>query len=584
LERPAGLGRFGLSDRAETSSDPCAALQIHLDIAPDEEAHVLFALGQGRDRDQACELAQHWSNTERVDRAWLKLREHWDRLLDGIRVETPDPAFDLMINRWLLYQSLSSRILARSGFYQSSGAFGFRDQLQDRLAFLHVDPEGVRDHIIACAARQFREGDVLHWWHPPGNRGVRTRSSDDLLWLPFVTAEYVRATGDRAILDVEIPFLEAPPLGEKERDRYALFDTSREIRSLFEHCERALERGVTSGAHGLPLIGDGDWNDGMNRIGDRGIGESIWLAWFAIRTMSDFAKLCEARSDKSRATSWRRRARALMQSVQTDGWDGEWYLRAFDDEGHPWGSKNSEECRIDSISQSWAALSGAAPPDRVDLALRAADRELVRDEEKLACLLWPPFDATRRDPGYIKSYPPGMRENGGQYTHAATWLAWAFATRGNGDRAVDIFRCISPISHAATREDAVRYAVEPYVIAADIYSAPPHTGRGGWTWYTGAAAWAWRLGVEAILGIKRAGDELEIDPRIPKQWAECRMVVRFPSGALEILIENPDGTGSGVREILVDDQRLSERTVRIPVDGNEHQVVVRLGESSELES
>jgi cyclic beta-1,2-glucan synthetase len=273
-----------------------------------------------------------------------------------------------------------------------------------------------------------------------------------------------------------------------------------------------------------------------------------------------------------------------MQSVQTDGWDGEWYLRAFDDEGHPWGSKNSEECRIDSISQSWAALSGAAPPDRVDLALRAADRELVRDEEKLACLLWPPFDATRRDPGYIKSYPPGMRENGGQYTHAATWLAWAFATRGNGDRAVDIFRCISPISHAATREDAVRYAVEPYVIAADIYSAPPHTGRGGWTWYTGAAAWAWRLGVEAILGIKRAGDELEIDPRIPKQWAECRMVVRFPSGALEILIENPDGTGSGVREILVDDQRLSERTVRIPVDGNEHQVVVRLGESSELES
>jgi len=581
LERPAGLGRFGLSDRVETSGDPCAALQIHLDIAPDEEAEVLFALGQGCDRSRACELAQYWSNAERVDRAWLKLREHWNHLLDGIRIETPDPAFDLMINRWLLYQSLSSRILARSGFYQSSGALGFRDQLQDRLAFTHVDPEGVRDHIIACAARQFREGDVLHWWHPPGNRGVRTRSSDDLLWLPFVTAEYVRVTGDRAVLDVEIPFLEAPPLGEKERDRYALFDTSREIGSLFEHCERALERGVTSGAHGLPLIGDGDWNDGMNRIGDCGVGESIWLAWFAISTMSDFAKLCEDRSDKGRATSWRRRAHALTQSVQREGWDGEWYLRAFDDEGLPWGSKDSDECRIDSVSQSWAVLSGAAPLDRADLALCAADRELVRDEEKLVCLLWPPFDTTRRDPGYIKGYPPGMRENGGQYTHAATWLAWAFAKSGNGDRAVDIFRYTNPISHAATREDAVRYAVEPYAIAADICSAPPHTGRGGWTWYTGAAAWAWRLGVEAILGIKRVGDELEIDPRIPRQWAECRVLMRFPNGALEIRIENPDGVGSGVQEILVDDQRLIERMVRIPVDGHEHQVVVRLGESSE---
>jgi cyclic beta-1,2-glucan synthetase len=584
LERPAGLSRFGLSDRVETNDDPCAALQIHLDIAPDEEADVLFVLGQGCDRDQACELARHWSNANRVDRAWVALREHWDRLLDGIRVETPDPTFDLMINRWLLYQSLSSRILARSGFYQSSGAFGFRDQLQDRLAFTHVDPDGVRDHIIDCAARQFREGDVLHWWHPPSNRGVRTRCSDDLLWLPFATAEYVRATGDLAILDVEIPFLEAPPLDGKEHDRFALFETSREARSLFEHCERALERGVTSGTHGLPLIGYGDWNDGMDRIGNRGIGESVWLAWFAISAMGAFTELCEARSDRGRATTWRRRARSLKQSVEREGWDGEWYLRAFDDEGFSWGSKDSGECRIDSISQSWAVLSGAAPPDRVELALGAADRELVRDDDKLVCLLWPPFDVTRRDPGYIKSYPPGMRENGGQYTHAAAWLAWAFAESGNGDRAAEIFSYINPISHSATREDAVRYAVEPYVIAADIYSAPSHVGRGGWTWYTGAAAWAWRLGVEAILGIKRAGDELEIDPRIPRGWAECRAVMRFPSGTLDIRIENPDGVASGVFAIFVDDQRLTERMVRVPVDEQEHRVVVRLGEPSESES
>jgi len=581
LGRPAGLGRFGLSDRAETSSEPCAALQIHLDIGPYEEVDVLFALGQGRDRSQACELARQWSSSERVDRAWLELREYWDRILDAIRVETPDPAFDLMVNRWLLYQSLSSRILARSGFYQSSGAFGFRDQLQDHLAFIHANPKGVRNHILACAERQFVEGDVLHWWHPPGNRGVRTRCSDDLLWLPFATAEYVRATGDLAILDVEIPFLKAPLLGEKERDRYASFDSSREIRSLFEHCERALERGVTSGKHGLPLMGNGDWNDGMDRIGDRGIGESVWLAWFAISAMNDFAGLCEARSDKGRAINWRRRARSLQQSAQREGWDGEWYLRAFDDEGFPWGSKDSGECRIDSVSQSWAILSGAAPPDRADLALRAVDRDLVRDEEKLVRLLWPPFDVTRRDPGYIKSYPPGMRENGGQYTHAAAWLAWAFAKRGNGDRAAAIFRYINPISHAATREDAVRYAVEPYVIAADVSSAPPHTGRGGWTWYTGAAAWAWRLGVEAILGIKRVGDELEIDPRIPRDWTECRVVMRFPGGTFEIRIENPDRIGSGVREIFVDDQKVDERTLRIPVDGREHAAVVRLGGSLE---
>jgi cyclic beta-1,2-glucan synthetase len=321
----------------------------------------------------------------------------------------------------------------------------------------------------------------------------------------------------------------------------------------------------------------------MDRVGARGIGESIWLAWFATSVMNAFAEICEARSDQSRATSWRRRARSLQQSAQREGWDGEWYLRAFDDDGLPWGSKDSEECRIDSISQSWAILAGAAPSDRADLALSAVDRNLVRDEEKLVRLLWPPFDATRRDPGYIKSYPPGMRENGGQYTHAATWLAWAFAKRGKGDRAAEIFRCINPIYHAVTREDAMRYAVEPYAVAADICSAPPHTGRGGWTWYTGAAAWAWRVGVEAILGIARVGDVLEIDPRIPGDWAECRALMRFSGGTLEIRIENPDGCGSGVREILVDGQKLSEARVEIPADGGEHTAVVRLGPPTESE-
>jgi len=583
LRRPAALRRFGLSGRAGMCSEPCAALQIHLDIAPGEEADALFVLGQGRDRSEACELARQWRQHEQADRAWIELREYWDRMLGGIRVETPDPAFDLMLNRWLLYQSLSSRILARTAFYQSSGAFGFRDQLQDRLAFLHADPNGVRDHILACAARQFVEGDVLHWWHPPTSRGVRTRCSDDLLWLPYATAEYVRATGDRTILDAPIPFLEAAPLSPKERDRYAVFDVGRHAASLFEHCERALEHGVTSGRHGLPLIGDGDWNDGMNRVGARGIGESVWLAWFAISAMNAFAELCEARSDHGRATTWQRRARALEQSAQREAWDGEWYVRAFDDEGFAWGSKDSGECRIDSISQSWAILSGAAPPDRADVALAAADRALVRDEEKLVCLLWPPFETTRHDPGYIKAYPPGTRENGGQYTHAATWLAWAFAKRGNAERSAALFRYINPIAHAATREDALRYRVEPYVIAADISSVPPRTGRGGWTWYTGAAAWAWRLGVEAILGITRVGEELAIDPRIPAAWPGYRVAMKFPGGTLDIRVDNSEGTGSGVASIRIDDRTLGERTLRIPTDGNEHTVVVRLGGSSEPE-
>jgi len=577
--RPAGLRRFGLSGRAGACSEPCAALQIHLDIAPGEEADAVFVLGQGSDRLHACELARQWSKHEQADQAWLELQEYWDHMLGGISIETPDPAFDLMVNRWLLYQSLSSRIFARSAFYQSSGAFGFRDQLQDHLALLHADPKAVRDHILACAARQFVEGDVLHWWHPPANRGVRTRCSDDLLWLPYATAEYVRATGDRTILDARLPFLDAAPLGPKERDRYSTFEAGRDARPLFEHCERALERGVTSGRHGLPLMGDGDWNDGMNRIGDRGIGESVWLAWFAISAMNAFAELCEARSDPARALTWQRRARALQQSAQQVAWDGGWYVRAFDDEGFAWGSTDSGECRIDSISQSWAILSGAAPPDRADLALQAANRDLVRDQEKLACLLWPPFDATRRDPGYIKAYPPGMRENGGQYSHAATWLAWAFAKRGNGERAVAIFRCINPISHAATREDALRYGVEPYVVAADVSSVPPRTGRGGWTWYTGAAAWAWRLGVEAILGISRVGEELKIEPCIPREWQGYRVAMKFPRGALDIRVENSEHTGGGVREILIDDQPLAERTLRIPDDGSRHSVIVRLGRS-----
>ena len=409
LGRPAGLLDWDLGGRTEPGGDPCAAFQVHLNVAAGDTTEVAFILGQGRDRTHAAELIQRWQDSGIVDGAFEALRAHWDRQLGAVRVQTPDPGLDLMLNRWLVYQALSSRILARAGFYQAGGAIGFRDQLQDVLALLHIDPARARAHILDCAARQFEEGDVLHWWHPPQGRGVRTRCSDDLLWLPYVTGQYVKATGDISILSVDVAFLHATVLTPEEEDRYGLFETSPERRSLFDHCLRALERGATQGQHKLPLIGSGDWNDGMNRVGRRGRGESIWLAWFAIATMTEFAAMATRLDRGDLVERWTRRAEDLQRAVEQAGWDGGWYLRAFDDEGHPWGSASCDECQIDSISQSWAVLSGASVTERTRTAVEAAGRELVRDDERLIRLLWPPFHETPRDPGYIKAYPPGIR-------------------------------------------------------------------------------------------------------------------------------------------------------------------------------
>ncbi len=578
LRAPAALSRWGLAGRVGAGLDPCGALQVHLDIDPGEEIETLFVLGAGRDADHARELIREWREPETLDTAWRDLGEHWDRLLDATSVRTPAPVLDLLLNRWLLYQVISSRILARTGYYQSSGAFGFRDQLQDVLAVQHVDPALARSHILACAERQFEEGDVLHWWHPPGCRGVRTRCSDDLLWLPLATAHYVLTTGDRSILDVEVPFLSAPELEPDEGDQYARFAHGPEKAPLFEHCQRALERGVTRGARGLPLMGAGDWNDGMNRVGIQGRGESVWLAWFAIATLDAFARLCDERGETERAHAWRHRSRELSEAVERDGWDGAWYRRAFDDDGHPWGSAQAEECRIDSVAQSWAVLSGAGRPDSARQALAAAESQLVLADERLVRLLWPPFDTTQRDPGYIKAYPPGVRENGGQYAHAATWLGWALAQTGDGAGAARILAFLNPIERSGSRSEALRYRLEPYAIAADIAAAEPHMGRGGWSWYTGTAAWAWRLGVEAILGLSRAGDSLRVNPCIPPEWSGFEATLRTDGGTLEIVVENPDGKGSGVAELALDSEPLSGREVPLPTDGKVHHVRVRLGD------
>jgi cyclic beta-1,2-glucan synthetase len=576
---PAALRRWGLSGRVEAGADACAAYQVHLDLPEAGAVEVAFVLGQGRDHAHALELVKRWRDPSRIERAREELDRFWDRMLGAVRVRTPDAAFDLLANRWLLQQTISSRVLARAGFYQAGGAIGYRDQLQDVLALLHADPGRARSHLLACAAHQFEEGDVVHWWHPPASRGVRTRCSDDLLWLPYVASHYVEATGDLSVLDETAPFLRTPELSLREHDRYSRFEITAESATLFEHCQRALERGITSGRHGLPRIGAGDWNDGFDRMGVRGAGESVWLGWFARSVMRSFAGLCERRGEAALAQRWHDRAAAQEKALEQVAWDGAWWIRAFDDDGRAWGSKACDECRIDSIAQSWSVLSGPRADGRGREALQSAWRELVREDESLVRLLWPPFDATPRDPGYIKAYPPGIRENGGQYTHAAAWLAFAFAEVGDGDSAHRIFELIHPVRHAATPAGAARYRVEPYVLAGDVGSVAPHVGRGGWTWYTGSAAWTWRLAVEAILGLRLRDGQLALHPCLPRAWDGFEADVRGPDGELAVRVRVDDSLPPGARELSVDGTPVPDAAISLPGDGATHTVLLRMGRS-----
>lgn len=576
LASPAGLKAWSLDGAVDGVADPCAAFQVHIDLAAGATEEVVFVLGEGSNLAEAAQLATFWANVETVKRGLADNEALWKRRLGAVQVTTPDSAFDLLVNRWLIQQTYASRILARAGFQQASGAVGFRDQLQDMLALLFTEPQRVRTHILHSASHQFEEGDVLHWWHPPAGRGVKTRFSDDLLWLVYVTGRYVEATGDSAILAEEVPFLSAAPLVAGEEDRYALFETGNQTGTLLEHCQRALDRGVTAGAHGLPLIGSGDWNDGMDRVGNAGRGESVWLAWFAAACAETFADLAKKVERHDLDTYWRARADDLRRAADAAGWDGEWYARAFDDEGLAWGSKDCEECQIDSISQSWAVLADGLSPERAATAVKAATARLVDREARLVRLLTPPFDQTPRDPGYIRAYPPGIRENGGQYTHAAAWLGLAHARLGNHNQAYEIFDLINPIRHSDTRGGAELYRGEPYVLAADIGGAGANTGLAGWTWYTGAAGWSWQLAVEGILGLSLQDGAVCIAPRLPTGWAGATVRIKGPDGALAISIENPDRMGAGQLEIRVDGQLLVGNCVAIPTDGTERQVTVRL--------
>lgn len=577
LARPAALERIGLAGAVQAGLDPCAAYQVHLDLSPGEAREVFFILGQGANREEALALVRRYRDPAQVEAAWRAVGEFWDGLLGSVTVRTPDPAMDLLLNRWLLYQTLACRVWGRSALYQSSGAFGFRDQLQDVMALVHAAPQIAREHILEAARHQFDEGDVLHWWHPPSGRGIRTRCSDDLLWLPFVAAHYVQATGDEMILGEQVPFLVGEPLAPGEAERYGHYEVGQDVRSLYEHCCRALERGMTAGPHGLPLFGSGDWNDGMNRVGIGGRGESVWLGWFLYATLTRFIPVCERLGDEKRAAQYRQKVAALRQALEAHAWDWGWYRRGYYDDGTPLGSSESDECQIDSLAQSWAVLSGAAEPQRAVRAMRAVISRLVRRDDRLVLLFTPPFDKTERDPGYIRGYPPGVRENGAQYTHAAVWAAWAFAEMGDGDRAEELFRLLNPIYHADTPAQVARYRVEPYVMAADVYSMPPHVGRGGWTWYTGSAGWMYRLGLEAILGVRRVGRALRIEPCIPKRWSGYEVTYRDGATVYHICVENPDGVNRGVRQVTLDGKVLPDAEIPLAGDGQRHEVRVVMG-------
>ncbi|MCB2215194.1 MAG: cyclic beta 1-2 glucan synthetase [Desulfobulbaceae bacterium] len=580
LARPIGMELPGLSERVGAGLDPGAALRATVELAPGEYHDIVCMLGQAESSFRARELVLAFQHELALEDALVRTTAWWDDLLGTVEVRTPERSADLLLNRWLRYQSLSSRIWGRSGFYQSSGAYGFRDQLQDIMAFCATRPQLARDQILLAAGRQFREGDVQHWWHPPGGAGIRSRISDDLLWLPYVTAHYVRTTGDAAILETDIPFLEATALADGQHEQYAVPAISAEQASLFEHCRRAVTRGQTAGSLGLPLIGTGDWNDGMNLVGAEGKGESIWLAWFLCDVLQGMGELADILRHPELGRSYRQDREILAERIEQSGWDGQWYLRGTFDDGTPLGSAASTEARIDSLPQSWAWLTGAAEPARAVQALESAWHHLVREDEALVLLFTPPFDTSEPSPGYIKGYPPGVRENGGQYTHAALWLAMAMARSGDGKRAVRLLRMLNPIEHTRDAAAAWRYGIEPYAVAADIYRLPGRIGRGGWSWYTGSAAWMYRAWLEEILGLQVHGEQMRIAPVIPATWPGFNLHYRHGEAIYAIEVENPDACEHGVAWVEVDGLRLSGNLIPLERCLIKHQVRVRMGKNT----
>ena len=573
--RPAALGRMRLSGKTGAGFDPCAAMQVQVELDPGQEREVSFILGAGKNLEQVRDLARRFQNLQACRDELQQVGDFWKYTLDAVHVETPEPALNVLANGWLLYQVISCRLWGRTGFYQSGGAFGFRDQLQDTMALVHTRRELFREQLLRAAAHQFREGDVQHWWHPPQGRGVRTHFSDDYLWLPYATCRYVEIVGDTGVLDSDIPFLEGRAMRPEQESDYDLPHHSNESGTLYEHCVRAIKNGLKFGEHGLPLMGCGDWNDGMNLVGEKGKGESIWLAFFLYDVLKQFSVLAKQHGDKAFAQLCEEQAKTLAENIEKNAWDGQWYRRAYFDNGDPLGSAANPECQIDSLPQSWAVISGAGSKDRASTALDAVAHRLVRRDARLIQLFDPPFDKSPMEPGYIKGYVPGVRENGGQYTHAAVWTIMAFALTGETARAWELFKLINPVLHSRTPAETACYKTEPYVMAADVYSLPPHTGRGGWTWYTGSAAWTYRLIVETFLGLDLMVDELRFNPRIPTDWKSFKLDYRFRETFYHITCLNISGTWNQPPKIILDGKEQVLAALKLIDDRREHFVEVK---------
>jgi cyclic beta-1,2-glucan synthetase len=551
-----------------------SAVVAQVELAPDASVELLFLLGEGTHRAASEALVDHYRDAD-FEAALTASGELWDSVLGPLQVETPQHSIDLLVNRCLPYQVLACRLWARTAFYQASGAFGFRDQLQDVGALCIARPDLARQHILLSASRQFEEGDAQHWWLPPSGKGVRTRIVDDRLWLPYIVAHYVNTTGDAAILDVQVPFVQGAALQPGQTDAFFAPGKTATTATLFEHCARAIDVSLANGVHGLPLMGTGDWNDGMNRVGAGGKGESVWMGWFLCRVIADFKPFADARRD-ARASSWHDHVRTLQLALETKAWDGAWYRRAFYDDGTPLGSAADSECRVESMAQSWAVISEAGDPERARQAMQAVNQHLVRPHDGVVALFTPPFDHTTHDPGYIKGYPPGLRENGGQYTHGSIWSLIAYAMLGEGDKAGELLEIFDPIRKSDSAEKAERYKVEPYVECADVYSVAPHAGRGGWTWYSGSAGWLYRAIVEWVLGFRLQGERLRLDPCIPRSWRGFSLRYRHRSSSYLIDVENPGRVCRGIASIEVDGVTLQDSNAGIALvdDGAAHHVRV----------
>jgi cyclic beta-1,2-glucan synthetase len=578
---PAALKRRGLSKKRGTGQDPCAVLQSSIKFDVGEQHEISILLGQTESAESARELTLKYRDLNFAKLALQDVTDGWNKILTGIQIKTPDEAMNLMINNWLLYQTLSCRYWARTAFYQSGGAYGFRDQLQDCMAFVYSAPQIAKEQILRAAEHQFKEGDVQHWWHPPTGRGIRTRMSDDLLWLPYVVSFYVKTTGDSSILKENAPFLEAPLLKPEEEDSYTLPNISLETGTIFEHCKRAIDHALTVGKHGLPFIGTGDWNDGMNRVGPLGQGESIWLGWFLYKVLADFIPFCNQPEQIELKEKYEMHMKSLKVAIEADGWDGDWYRRAYFDDDSILGSVTNDECKIDSIAQSWAILSNAGDRTRAELAMQKVSEFLIRKESQLVLLFTPPFDKTEKDPGYIKGYLPGVRENGGQYTHAAVWVMMAYAELGEGNKAYDIFKMLNPIFHSKNKENAIKYKIEPYVMAGDVYSGASYEGRGGWSWYTGSSAWFYRGIIESILGLCLRGNKLSFTPCIPNSWNNYELTYIFERTKYNVKINNPHKLSSGHITISLDGINNQSSEIELVDDGKDHNVLVNLNLKSD---